>query len=207
MRWMIISLRLCLILLCTFSEIYAQVGINTTTPRKALEVAGNVKISESIIISKVNSLDDNSKSTFLIQDENNDIKAMDVSNPVGSALGYIQEYLVVNPNLDWILDFDTRVNATEYVLNVISANYNRELIMTPSRSAQSSIPYTSAFIKDGTWHIIADYPVASNKNPDEVGTWTLTTLIYSKDLSKQLGSVEILMDDKSEGTAINPIIN
>lgn len=196
-----------LFLMCALSKVHSQVGINTTTPRKALEVAGSMKISDSIEISQINALKDLDTSTFLIQDNQQFVKTLDVSNPTGTALGYIQVYLIENPNLDWVLDFDTKVSANDYVLNTISSHFNRELIMNTSEGRNSSIPYTSAFIKNGTWHIIADYPSANNKNRTEIGTWTITTLIYSKDLSKQFGTVNIQMNNGSNGSATTPIIN
>lgn len=188
-------------------SLYSQVGINTVTPRKTLEVGGNVKISNSLIIGEIDALRDGDTSTFLIQDNNNFINIMDVSNPTQAALGYIQEYLIVNPDLDWVLDFDTLVRADQYVLNIISANFDRELVMNTPNGVDSSIPYSSAFIRDGTWHIIADYPVANNRYKSEVGTWTITTLIYSKDLSKQFGTVDIPMNNTSTGSATDPIIH
>lgn len=188
-------------------DVYSQVGINTTNPRKTLEVGGNVKISDFLTIKEIHALKDDDTSTFLIQDNFNYISIMDVSNPTGAALGYIQEYLIVNPDLDWVLDFDTKVNADQYVLNIISANFDRELIMNTSNGMNSSIPYSSAFIRNNTWHIIADYPVANNKYKSEIGTWTITTLIYSKDLSKQFGTVNIPMNNKTTGSASAPIIN
>lgn len=197
---------LCILLLLTsaFCKVYPQVGINTTTPRKTLEVAGDTKISDLITIKEIRSLRDGENSTFLIQDDQNDIKVMDVSNPTGQALGYIQEYIIVHPNGDWVLDFDTGINAQQYVLNIISANYDRELIMGANNS---SIPYSSSFIRNQTWHIIADYPSASNLDQNEIGTWTITTLIYSKDLSKQFEPTVINMRGNESGSAQGPIIN
>lgn len=200
-------LYICIFCICPLFSAYSQIGINTTNPSEALEVAGDMKISDEILIKIIPHLNDSDTSTFLIQDENDLIKTLDVSNPVGAALGYIQEYVIVNPNLDWVLDFDSRVDATQYVLNTISANFNRELKMNTTGGINSSIPYTSAYIKNGTWHIIADYPSANNKNEAEVGTWTITTLIYSKDLSKQFGTVNIPMNNTTTGAASSPIIN
>lgn len=200
-------LFVCIFFSVTTARLFSQVGINTITPRKTLEVGGSVKISDSLKIKEIHALRDGDTSTFLIQDSNNFINIMDVSNPTQAALGYIQEYLIVNPDLDWVLDFDTQVNAQQYVLNIISANFDRELIMNTSNGVDFSIPYSSAFIRNGTWHIIADYPVANNRNKAEIGTWTITTLIYSKDLSKQFGTVEIQMDNGTTGAATAPIIN
>ncbi len=195
---------LIILFLAIVSTVYAQngVGIGTTNPRKTLEVAGDVNISEAIEIVQIDNLSDENTSTFLIQDDSFKIKALDVSNPTGAALGYIQEYVIYNPNEDWVLDFDTGISSTDFVLNTISAYYDRELDI----SQYSSIPYYSAFIRNGTWHIIADFPTANNVDENELGTWTISTLIYSRDLSKQLGTVEVLMDGKNAGAAANAII-
>src|SRR5690554_5788605 len=83
----------------TTSGLYAQVGINTVTPRKTLEVGGTVKISDSLTIKEIHALKDDDTSTFLIQDNNNFINIMDVSDPTQAALGYIQEYLIVIPKI------------------------------------------------------------------------------------------------------------
>lgn len=179
------------------------VGIGTTQPRAKLEVAGDARLSEGISIGIIDNLEDNDTSTFLIQEQSNKIKTLDVSNPTGAALGYIQVYEIYNPNEDWVLDFDTRVNANDFVLNAISASYDRELDM----GFNSTIPYYSAFISNGTWHITADFPEANNRNPAELGTWTVTCLIYSKDLSKQFGRVEIPMAGNTTGAAANPIVD
>lgn len=128
-------------------------GINTSNPRKTLEVAGDTKISDHITVNEIIALKDGQTSTFLIQDEGNYIKVMDVSNPTDAALGYIQEYVIENPKLDWVLDFDTKINASQYVLNIISANFDRELIMNTDNGKNASIPYSSAFIKDNTWQV------------------------------------------------------
>ncbi|WP_143469347.1 hypothetical protein [Leeuwenhoekiella nanhaiensis] len=179
------------------------VGIGTTQPRAKLEVAGDTRITTGLEIAVIEHLEDDETSTFLIQEQTNKIKALDVSNPTGAALGYIQVYEIYNPNEDWVLDFDTQVNATDFVLNAISASYDRELDI----GSNASIPYYSAFIKNGTWHITADFPEANNRYPSELGTWTITCLIYSKDLSKQFGRIEIPMNNSSTGAATNPIVD
>lgn len=198
------TLLLFLYLLCftAFSQTEG-VGIGTTQPRAMLEVAGDAKISQGISIRVIENLEDSDTSTFLIQESSDQIKSLDVSNPTGAALGYIQVYEIYNPNEDWVLDFDTGINATDFVLNTLSASYDRELDINNN----ATIPYYSAFINNGTWHITADFPAANNLDPSELGTWTITTLIYSKDLSKQFGNVVIDMSGGSTGAATNPIIN
>ncbi|MCW5519458.1 hypothetical protein J1N09_06390 [Aureitalea sp. L0-47] len=198
-----------LLSLIVCGDIHSQVGINTTNPRTTLEVAGDALISGTIEIGNYNALSDDEDSTFLIQDNLDEIKSVDVSNPTGEALAYVQEYIITNPDEDWVFDFDTGVDANDFVLIVISSYFNLELNTSSSSGAEdnASLPYTATFIKGGTWHIIADYPMVANLDPAEIGTWTLSTLIFSRDLSKQLGSIDIPMSNATSGSASSPIIN
>ena len=191
----------------SFQVVMAQVGIGTSNPRKTLEVAGDAIISGNVEIGNFNSLADIDTSTFLIQESDNRIKSLDVSNPTGAALGYFQEYVIVNMDEDWVLDFDTGVDATNFVLITISSSFDQELDLTETNNApqNSSLPYTATFIMGGTWHIIADYPMAAN--PAGIGMWTIKTLIFSNDLSKQFGSLAIPMADGTTSSALTPIID
>ncbi len=196
-------------LYCINSSLHAQVGINTTDPRKTLEVAGDVQISDSIDITVVHPLSDGDTSTFLIQNDINQVKTLDVSNPTGAALGYVQKYIITNAESDWVLNFDTGINTSDYVVIAISSFYDKELILNASPGAEdnASLPYTATFEQNDTWRIIADFPMAANQDPLAIGTWTIITLIYSRDLSKQFGTVTVPMNDSTTGSAVNPIID
>ena len=195
--------------ICVSPALFSQVGINTDNPRKTLEVAGSMRVSESMEIGTLNPLTDLDTSTFLIQNSGNYIKSLDVSNPTGAALGYVQEYVITNPELDWVKEFNTGINANDYVLIVISASYDLELniSMTANAINNSSLPYTATFVKGNKWHIIADYPMVANKDVNAIGTWTIQTLIFSKDMSKQFGVIDIPMLNSSTGSALTPIID
>ena len=197
-----------LIILCNVSILISHTGINTTTPRTTLEVAGDMQISGSYEIGTINPLQDSDTSTFLIQ-KSSKLKSLDVSNPTGAALGYLVEYVITNPDQDWVKDFDTGINAQDYVLVTISASFDTELGISSASGAvdNSSLPYTATFVQGNKWHIIADYPMVANLDPNAVGTWTIQTLIFSKDLSKQFGSIDIPMLNGSTGAASSPIIN
>ncbi len=208
MKAPVFNLSLVVVLALFSSQIlYAQVGIGTTTARKTLEVAGNAIISGNVDIGTFNPMADGDSSTFLIQESDNSIKSLDVSNPTNSALGYIQEYVITNMDEDWVREFDTGIDASQYVLIVTSASFDQELDLTENNDAplNSSLPYTATFVKAGTWRIIADYPMAAN--PAGIGTWTLKTLIFSNDLSKQFGTEVVDMNDGTTGAATSPIVN
>jgi hypothetical protein len=152
---------------------------------------------------------DSDTTTFLIQEGDNSIKSLDVSNPTGVALAYIQEYVIEDPDLDWIKDFDTGIDSSNYVVIVTSASFNQELDLTPNPGVEtnSSIPFASAYIDGGTWHLVADYPQAANLDETQMGIWTISTLIFSNDVSKQFGTINIPMANTSSGAAASPIIN
>jgi len=204
------TLSICafVIMFCTctgfcFAQVDSGVGIGTTNPRAKLEVAGDAHISQGLSIGTILDLEDGDTSTFLIQEDSDKIKSLDVSNPTGVALGYIQVYEIYDPNEDWVYDFDTQVDANEFVLNTLSASYDREIDI----NYNATIPFYSAFIKNGTWHITADFPAANNRYNSEKGTWTVTTLIYSKDLSKQFNKVTIPMSGGSTSAASTPLVD
>jgi len=194
------------LLLCNAATSFSQVGINTLIPRKTLEVAGDVHFTEDLKIGVYNPVTDSDTHTFLIQNATNELETLDVSNPTTEALGYIQEYIIENPNGDWVYEFDTGIDATDYVVISISAHFSDEIKMQSSYRDDSSIPYTSTFIFNGTWHITADYPRAG---PDAgiIGSWNIKTLIFSRDLSKQFGTINIPMSESTTGSATTPIID
>ncbi len=194
------------ILFCNIAISFSQVGINTITPRKTLEVAGDMYVSEDLEIGVYNPLTDSDTHTFLIQNASDEIETLDVSNPTTEALGYIQEYIIENPNGDWVYEFDTGIDATDYVVISISSHFSDEIKMQSSYRDDSSIPYTSTFIFNGTWYITADYPRAGPAAGVN-GSWNVKTLIFSRDLSKQFGTVNIPMTESTTGSATTPIID
>lgn len=185
------------------------VGINTTNPRKTLEVAGNANVDGKVRVQIIDELTQNEDVTFLIQNQNNFVKEIDASGN-GLAIAYFQEYVITNMENgigDWVADFNTNIPSSKYVVTVISAYYNQELTMRSAEASNFAIPYISAFIKDGSWHITADYPSAANASSAVQGKWVINTFILSKAFSKALPTQTFNLNGASSGTATNAVIN
>lgn len=189
-------------ILCVSS--FAQVGINTENPRTTLEVAGSAKTT-ALKVNEIPKLQNGQASTFLIQDSEGAIKTMDPAIAGSTSLAYVAVYELYNPNGDWVLNFDTKIATVNYDVVAISAFYDKEL--SADRNDFFSIPYTAAFAQNGTWRLIADYPSIGNRNANDKGTWTITVIIYSKTLSKNIGNKTFDLNGSATGNSGTAIIN
>ncbi len=182
------------------------VGINTENPRTTLEVAGDAHISGTIRIDSLNTSKATDTPALLGQDGTGFIKELSTA-AAGSAIAYFQEYRFTNMggNGDWIQDLDTSIDAGKYIVTIISVYYNKPLVI--SSAANFTIPYASAFIEDGTWHITADYASANAASSSPVGEWVVSTLILSNDFSKQFPQQSVPMGGGRSGAAGTAIID
>ena len=184
----------------------AQVGINTTEPRTTLEVAGDVYVDGAIKVEGVNNVLNNQAASFLVETQANFIEELDASEEgSGLVIAYFQEYVLKNMKGDWVEEFHTNIDASKYVITIISAYFNQELKMS-SEIENFSIPYASAYVKGDTWWIKADYPGA-DPSGSLVGEWVINTLILSKNFSKEFPQEIVPMGGSNTQHAINPIIN
>src|SRR5690606_33277925 len=143
---------------------FSQVGINTADPRTMLEVAGDAYIEGAIKVNEINHILDGEEASFLTQTGTDFIRVLDAGDGNGQVIAYFQEYRLRNMLGDWVKEFDTKIDATKYVLTIVTAYFNLELEMDYSTKNNFAIPYASTFKKDGTWRIVADYPTASKRD-------------------------------------------
>lgn len=198
------------ILCCSFlisASLYSQVGINTTTPRKDLEVKGDMIISEELKIQDLKPILNNQKATFLIQDVTNKIRSMDVIGDNNAAMGYVITYKLGKRNSDWIENFNTNINTDDYTVSIISAFFNKPVQMQDSNKLPDffTIPNYSAFEENNTWRLSVDYPAANLNNNS--GIWTISLLIFPKDFVKKLPNQTVEMLGGNTQSAQSPIIN
>ncbi|MDT0293163.1 hypothetical protein ACFQ3R_09165 [Mesonia ostreae] len=181
-----------------------NVGINTTNPRTKLEVGGDMNVNGGIQINELNPVGATDKSILLGQQGDGFVKELD-AGVEGTAIAYFQEYRLSNMNGDWVLDFNTNINSSEYVVTIISAFFNQGLEMS-SNPSNFTIPYISAYVDGGTWHLIADYPSANPVTANQ-GVWVIRTLILSKDFSKDFPQQVVNMNGTRAGAAATPVID
>lgn len=197
------------------SILYAQVGINTDSPRPgvALEVYGTMKTKKVIFPDLPPlTLQDRNSFLYLIQDQtDNSLGMLDLTASNGGngneagGISTLLTYVISNVNGDWILDFDTKVNATNYALVVLSASFDR-----PIEGTNPALPIAGTKVGiSGTWHIEADYSAVDSSTN---GTWTITCVAYPKTYAKifpqQTVSINANQNGNNQsGSATQPLID
>jgi len=102
---------------------------------------------------------------------------------------------------DFLRDFDTGIDDTQYTMIVTAYNFDREVAFFPSGPTDGfAIPSVQAFKSGGTWHIKANYPTITTADLQN-GTWTIDTLIFTSDLVKQFPQQIVNMSNTATGAA------
>ena len=195
--------------------LFAQVGINTDNPRPgvALEVYGTMKAKKVIFpdLPPV-TLQDRDSFLYLVQDQtDNSLGMLDLTASNGSGgnnaggISTLLTYVIENVNGDWVLDFDTRINASNYALVVLSASFDRAV-----EGSNPALPIAGTKVgTNGNWHLEADYSaVQSSSN----GKWTINCVAYPKTYAKIFPQQNVTINNSSTGnnttgSATQPLIN
>lgn len=195
--------------------LFAQVGINTETPRQgaALDVQGSMKAKKVIFPDlPAVTVDDRESFLYLVQDQtDNSLSMLDLTASNGSGGGTaggistLLTYVISNVNGDWILNFDTKVNATNYALVVLSASFDRAV-----QGTNPALPIAGTKIgSGGTWILEADYSAVQSATN---GTWTITCVAYPKTYAKIYPQQTVNINSSStgnnnSGSASQPLID
>ena len=189
---------------------FAQVGINTETPRTgaALDINGSFKMEEIILpalkdASTVPNVHDDF--VYLIQDQNNgQVSYLDLSagGSNSGALSTLVTFKLTNVDGDWVENFDTKISSSQYALVVLSASFDRNILGT-----HPAMPVTRAKAENGTWRLEADYSAVSSSTN---GTWSISCVVYPKTYVKTLGTngvTTVSMNGATTASATTPIVN
>lgn len=179
-----------------------NVGINTETPRVKLEVSGSYR-SDKIITGNLDPITAVEKDRYLLlnhSDSDNRIRRVNPNLSLTPGLASIVTYKLTNINLDWVERFNTKINATDYSLMVLSAYFDRDVV-----GGNMAIPSYGVKNVNNEWILYADYSqVASTTN----GTWTFVCAIYPKTYVKIFEEQPTFdLNGTSIGTDTTPILN
>ncbi|MDF2551139.1 MAG: hypothetical protein K0R36_1137 [Chryseobacterium sp.] len=191
----------CLVFLPMFKAQQGNVGINTINPRVKLEVNGTFK-STKIITGNIPFVSAAEKDRYLLMNQStvdNKIRRIDPSQGNSTGVASIITYKLSNVNLDWVENFNTKINSTDYSLMVLSAFFNIDV-----EGGNIAIPSYGVKSVNNEWNLYADYSqLASASN----GTWTIVCAVYPKTYVKifpERGPFDL--NNTSTGTDNSPIL-
>ena len=105
------------LLLFSVSFLSAQVGINTTTPTAALDVAGNVLVEGSLFLENPGDNTEIRGSKLLILSTDASIKQYDIDISKYGPINYVQ-FAFENLSKDGLLDYDTKISTSKYLVSI-----------------------------------------------------------------------------------------
>ncbi|MGV4413734.1 hypothetical protein [Chryseobacterium sp. T1] len=190
-----------------------NVGINTITPRVTLDIKGDY-YSDKIIVPNINAIPAEAKDRYNLLAYNitdNSIKVIDPTLENTPGIASIVTYKLENVRGDYVLDFNTLLNANDYALVVLSGYFDTDVEPSNNSGPRIALPSFGAKNTNGTWRLYADYPglnaIKDNKNNIINGAWTIMCAVYPKTYVKIFQEQEIDMNQISTGTATNAILN
>ncbi|PQA56093.1 hypothetical protein [Siphonobacter curvatus] len=156
-----------------------NVGIGTATPGAKLHVAGNQILGQATALNSISATSqvvrDNSTGELKVLQN-----APNNSFPISNVT-----YTISNVQKDWLGDFDTKINSSQYVVIITGIIFGKtNLIPSGNLPGYNPLNYR-AFVGGSTWHLSADYnggTTADNLN----GTWVINCLVISKAILQQL---------------------
>lgn len=215
-----------LLLLISAYALSAQtgnVGINTDNPEEKLHVNGTMKVKDLILdlnstASQIPELSPGENYSFLLKSTSaNRITTYNVQSTGGTPtntfpapFGIIQYNIKTdNADKDWVNAYDTRINASKYVLIVNSFNFNLPVVLN-STSVESRrlgpVAQVYTYEQGGTWWIKADYNgFAPPSTTTTQGLWNVSLMIFDKTFARNK-VVTVDLNGATTGAAATALI-
>jgi hypothetical protein len=191
------------------TSMFAQVGINTTTPRSSLEVNGDMIAKQLIFPENLDPVTVDIKKSYNLLVQNtvtNNIEILDVRTTDNTGIAALVTFELIHPNGDWVENFNTQIDATKYALVVLSGYFSENIT---GASATSALPGVGAKVVDNKWVLNADYPAINSTVTNGTQKWVITCSIFPQSFVKIFP--EQTVDMNGSGTNSNsggtPILN
>lgn len=166
-----------LIVLVTSGPICAQVGINTTTPSKELEVVGDVKLDGFLYLENPGQNTNIRGSKFLIRTTTNELNRYDINTSKYGPINYA-EFKFESLSPFGLQDYDTKISTTDYLVSIQGYSCG---IAGAGRTG-SIMPHS--LISDDR---IEGYQIYAYPNL-VTGTWFLRAFVNNSEWQKSTGS-------------------
>ncbi len=185
------------LLIISASFLSAQVGIKTVTPRDALDVNGDILVEKHL----VDELAENAAGNMRIL-----VRSID-SVPVGKIktldvdvrnVGPVNKYtaIIENVNDDTVVNLVTNLPRDKYLVAITDANFSGAVSSQNSNGTYGSFTTEVTTVNRGGTNYNAvnlDFKGAGTINNNN-GTWTISLLVYEKELLKDWGTVNGSVD-------------
>ncbi|AVI51997.1 hypothetical protein C5O00_12865 [Pukyongia salina] len=205
----------------TFNSVFAQVGVNTTTPTATLEVVGDVLVDSELYLENPGDNSNIRGSKFLVRTTGNQLSRYDITNSKYGPINYV-EFEFQNLSASGLLDYDTKISTDDYLVSIqgyscgIAGAGRTGSIMPSSALSTLSIegyqiyayPNTTtntwflrAFVNNSTWQRYNGTTYVDT----EIDMW-LNVMIYRKGfIAKAQNDITVDMSNLATGTATLPI--
>ncbi|MCW3160217.1 hypothetical protein [Chryseobacterium oryctis] len=195
--------------LCSAQQ--GNVGINTPNPEEKLHINGNLQVDDLHIENDFSKLDTNEKYTFLIKSPSPDNKITSYNyltdtQDTAATLNFIQFKIDTDDSDgDWINEFDTKINASKYIVVISSFGFNLP-VFNSSDTKYTPVPQIFAKINPttNTWVLKADYD--SFKPNETGGQWTLNLLAFDRSQANLMAHVNVNMNNNETKSATTPLL-
>ena len=208
---------------CAMSAQSGKVGINTDNPEEKLHVNGSMKAKDIILdlngsASQIPELSPGENYSFLLKSTSaNRITTYNVQSSGGSPtntfpapFGIIQYNITTdNADKDWVNAYNTKINASKYVVILNSFNFNLPVVLGASDQVSrrlGPVAQVYTYEQDGTWWIKADYNGYAPPNGGSVsGLWNISLMIFDKTFARNI-PVTVDLGGAATGVASSPLI-
>lgn len=166
------------------------VGIGTISPTTKVDIAGNLRIGNTS-----GSAGSSNVSSLVRDNTTGEVKVSTSSTGNTFPINYIT-YTLSNVNGDYISNYDTQINDTEYTVAVIGSSFSSPLAVNTNQYYPLNV---FAFKQGNTWRLTADYRGGSTVSGN--GDWVLYCIIINNSLIKTLNSVSQNLGGQSTASA------